>query len=132
MSENGSKNSESFSEGKSVSSLAEMKPLVEVAFEPRAAGEKQPVLLSRAARRLGIKISRAKAFIYEEARRVDADEWREARAKAEPIIENLWSKIDWMERQDEAFYRPEIDRLKRILDQLGPRHSARTEFGFDD
>jgi hypothetical protein len=124
MQKNGSGDLERFSERKLMSSLSEMKTLVEVAFEPRVGSEKQPTLISRAARRLGVQASRARAFFYEEARRVDADEWRQARDRAQPIIEKLWRQVEWMESQDADFYQPEIDRLKRLLSRFGPLDSA--------
>lgn len=119
MFENGSGDRETFSERKSVSSLSEMKSLVEVAFEPRVGSEKQPTLISRAAHRLGVQASRARAFFYEEARRVDADEWRQARDRAQPIIQKLWRQVEWMESQDKDFYQPEIDRLRCLLGRVG-------------
>lgn len=55
--------------------LIDMHRMVREAAEPAAPGEGVKAAIGRAARRLGLRYSRARAHWYREARSVPADEW---------------------------------------------------------
>lgn len=102
-------------ESKPMQSVTEMSSLVRLAAQPTVPGEGRARMIERAARRLGFTYRRAKAFVYEEAKRVEADEWRTARQQARDIIAKLDSRIEALRRIDGTFYQHEIAHLEQQL-----------------
>lgn len=111
---------EILSKARPMQSVAEMSSLVRLAAQPDIPGEGRARMIARAARRLGLSFRRAKAFVYEEAKRVEADEWRTARAEAVSVIAKLESRIEALRCIDPDFYCHEIAHIERTI--AGVRH----------
>ena len=115
-----------------MSSVAEMSALCREAADYRSKTPNWKDRVTAAARVFGFTWSRAKAFYYEDARRVEAREMdharriiRELRArrKAAELATQFHATIAHLRQTDEEFYSGTIDGLERALMAAGLENS---------